>query len=284
MMKKILFAILFASATIFAQQQNTASKSLTKTVTISGNISDVITKEFLTNVQIVAYIKDFENGNSSTKTEGNKTLQSSIINNVKFYEFGYSFSDEFGHYELDLEQNVAYRLVAYLDGYTAGVTKLEATDVSTKNISFELENQEVVIDDSNRMLLNIPMITFEINQSKLTKKAKFNLNRVSELLQKYEKMELEIGVHSSSLGSDDFNLKLSNKRANAILAYLKVRDVYNLERVSVNGYGETQLLNECANGVKCKTIAHQKNKRIEFVVTKNYGLDNIKNANFIVQD
>ncbi len=284
MMKKILFVILFASATIFAQQHNTINKSFTKSVTISGKISDIITKEFLTNVQIVAYIKDFENGTSSTKVKGNKTLQATVINNIKFYEFAYTFSDEFGQYELELEQNIEYRIIAYLDGYTAGVTKLEATSSSTKSILFEIENQEVLIDSANRMLLNIPKITFEINQSKLTKGAKFDLDKVCKLLEKYEEMELEIGVHSSSLGSDDFNLKLSEKRANAILAYLKVREVNNLERVTATGYGETQLLNECANGVKCKTIDHKKNKRIEFVVTKNYGLDTIKHANYIVQD
>ena len=282
-MKKVLFVILFATASIFAQKQNPTNKSFPKKVTITGSVSDLVTKEFLTNVQVVAYIKDFKNGNSSTKVEGNKTIQTSIMNNVKFYEVTYALTDEFGQYNLELEQDVEYRLVAYLDGYTAGVTTFKATS-ETKNASFELENQEVIIDESNRMLLNIPKITFEMNQSKLTKKAKFDLNKVSELLAKYQEMELEIGVHSSSLGSDDYNLKLSKKRASAILAYLTSRDVYNLERVSVNGFGETQLLNECSNGVRCKTIAHQKNKRIEFVVTKNYGLDNIRHANYIVQD
>lgn len=276
MMKKILFAFLFVATNLVAQQK--------KAVTISGNVSDIITKEFLTNVQLVAYIKDFDNGNSATKVIGTQTLQTALINDVRFYEYDYAFSDEFGHYEIVLEQGVEYRIIAYLHGFTAGVTKLEATNLASKSIDFELENQEILFDNANRMLLNIPKISFEMNQAKLTKGAKFDLNKVSELLNKYDKMELEIGVHSSSLGSDDYNLKLSKKRANAILAYLKIRDVYNLERVSVTGYGEAQLLNECSNGVKCKTIDHQKNKRIEFVVTKNYSLKNIKHANYIVQD
>ena len=283
-MNKILFVLLFASATTFAQQHNTTAKSYTEIVTISGSVSDIITKEFLNNVRIVAYIKDYDDGITSTQVNGNKTLQTDVKNDVKFYEFANVFSDEFGQYALELEQNIDYRLVAYLDGFTAGVSTIEASDSNTKSVSFELENQEIIIDEASRMLLNISKITFEMNQSKLTKGAKFELNKVSELLDKYKKMELEIGVHSSSLGSDGFNLKLSTKRANAILAYLDARGVTNLDRVAVTGYGETQLLNECANGVKCKPIAHQKNKRIEFVVTRNYGLDNIKHANYIVQD
>ena len=281
MMKRILFIILFASASLFAQQNNPKNILPENTVIVSGNVSDEITKEFLNNVQIVAYIKDFENGVSSTKTNKNNTSQTALINNIKFYEFTHAFSDEFGQYELKLEQNVEYRLVAYLDGYTAEVTTIEATN--TKKISFVLKNQEIIIDEANRMLLNIPQISFEMNKSILTKKSKFELNKVSALLEKYEKMELDIGVHSSNLGSDSFNLKLSTKRANAILAYLEVRGVQNTDRITVTGFGASKLLVDCVS-TKCKPIDHKKNKRIEFIVTKNYGLDNIKHANYIVQD
>ena len=39
-------------------------------------------------------------------------------------------------------------------------------------------------------------------------------------------------------------------------------------RISTNGYGETQLVNSCSNGVKCSEEEHAKNRRSEFVITK----------------
>ena len=40
------------------------------------------------------------------------------------------------------------------------------------------------------------------------------------------------------------------------------------ERLTANGYGETQLLNKCADGVKCTSAEHQLNRRTEFKVVK----------------
>nr|WP_162131549.1 hypothetical protein [Galbibacter marinus] len=47
-----------------------------------------------------------------------------------------------------------------------------------------------------------------------------------------------------------------------------IRQGINKERLSAKGYGESQLLNECSNGVPCTEKDHQKNRRSEFIIVE----------------
>jgi outer membrane protein OmpA-like peptidoglycan-associated protein len=40
------------------------------------------------------------------------------------------------------------------------------------------------------------------------------------------------------------------------------------ERLTAKGYGETELINKCADGVKCTEAEHQQNRRSEFIIVK----------------
>ena len=80
-------------------------------------------------------------------------------------------------------------------------------------------------------------------------------------------MEVELGSHTDSRGTDSYNMELSTKRAAAARLYLIAKGVSS-SRISSKGYGETRLLNECSNGVNCDEATHQKNRRTEVKVTK----------------
>ena len=73
---------------------------------------------------------------------------------------------------------------------------------------------------------------------------------------------VELGSHTDSRGKDKYNLDLSQKRAEAAVEYL-VENGINSSRISAKGYGETQLLNKCKNGVTCPEDLHQENRRTE---------------------
>jgi hypothetical protein len=59
---------------------------------------------------------------------------------------------------------------------------------------------------------------------------------------------------------------LSQKRAEAAIRYLSFSGI-NPVRLTARGYGETKLVNQCADGVKCTEAEHQANRRTEFKIT-----------------
>ena len=46
-----------------------------------------------------------------------------------------------------------------------------------------------------------------------------------------------------------------------------VKNGIDANRLTGKGYGETQLVNKCADGVKCSEDEHQDNRRSEFIIT-----------------
>ncbi|MET0574156.1 MAG: OmpA family protein, partial [Pedobacter agri] len=78
---------------------------------------------------------------------------------------------------------------------------------------------------------------------------------------------IELGSHTDSRGKDAYNLSLSQKRAESAVQYIISRGV-NKNRITAKGYGETQLLNKCANNVQCSDAEHQLNRRTEFKIVK----------------
>jgi outer membrane protein OmpA-like peptidoglycan-associated protein len=95
------------------------------------------------------------------------------------------------------------------------------------------------------------------------------LENIVDVLRKHPSMIIKIESHTDSRGSDRYNLKLSNRRAESTRDYIISRGI-DADRIeSAIGYGETQLLNKCANGVKCSEEEHQLNRRSYFYIVKD---------------
>ena len=58
---------------------------------------------------------------------------------------------------------------------------------------------------------------------------------------------------------------LSEKRAQSTKNWLIQKGI-STDRLTAKGYGETQLVNKCADGVKCSEKEHMKNRRSEFII------------------
>ena len=81
-------------------------------------------------------------------------------------------------------------------------------------------------------------------------------------------MVIKIEAHTDSRGPDGYNMRLSDRRAKATRDYLISRDIDANRIESAIGYGESQLLNKCSNGVKCSKDEHQLNRRSKFYIIK----------------
>lgn len=76
---------------------------------------------------------------------------------------------------------------------------------------------------------------------------------------------VEIGSHTDSQGSASSNLKLSERRAKAVVDYLGSKGISSKRLIAV-GYGEKNLLNDCNDSKKCSDSKHKENRRTEFKV------------------
>ena len=84
-------------------------------------------------------------------------------------------------------------------------------------------------------------------------------------MQKRPEVNIEIGSHTDSREEDNYNLWLSDRRAKRTVSYIVSQGI-DESRISGKGYGETQLINRCANGVICSGKDHQLNRRSEFII------------------
>ena len=135
----------------------------------------------------------------------------------------------------------------------------------TINFELELDTVTAGIGDDLAKILGLQPIYFDLNKSKIRKDAEVEIAKVIAAMEKYPNLKVDVRSHTDSRAGDAYNLKLSEKRAKATIAYM-VKNGIDASRLSGRGYGESQLINECGNGVKCSEEKHELNRRSEFVI------------------
>ena len=111
---------------------------------------------------------------------------------------------------------------------------------------------------------NILPILYEYNSAKLTPESTRIIDQhLLKLMNDKPNLNIEIMSHTDSRGNDDYNMSLSQQRAQSVVNYLVNKGI-NRSRLVARGYGETRLKNKCSNGVECSETQHQANRRTEF--------------------
>lgn len=111
-------------------------------------------------------------------------------------------------------------------------------------------------------------IFYELGSARLTPDSKRTIDETLLPLLNSKPVSIELMSHTDSRGNDDFNMSLSQQRANSVVNYLVSKGI-SRNRLVAKGYGETRLVNRCSNGVNCSETEHQKNRRTEFRVINN---------------
>ena len=115
---------------------------------------------------------------------------------------------------------------------------------------------------------NLLPILYEYNSARLTAESKRIIDEKLLPILNGKAVDIELMSHTDSRGNDDYNLSLSQQRANSVVNYLVSKGI-SRSRLSAKGYGESRLINRCSNGVKCSAEDHHKNRRTEFRVLSN---------------
>ena len=152
------------------------------------------------------------------------------------------------------------------DAANGNQTQDEGEDIKPEGLPDVLPD-EIVKLRAGKYAVNINPIYFDFESSYLTKRAKNELEKVVKLMNQYPKMIIEAASHTDSRGTDHWNNWLSDKRAKSTVKYIIGRGI-DSSRITGKGYGETQLINGCSEGVNCTDAQHEKNRRSEFVIIR----------------
>lgn len=115
-------------------------------------------------------------------------------------------------------------------------------------------------------IIIVENIYYEYGEFKILPEAQKALDKVINIMKNDMKLSVELSSHTDSRSSGEFNTKLSQQRAKAAVDYFLAKGITK-DRISGKGYGETRLINKCADGVECTEEEHAKNRRTEFKIS-----------------
>lgn len=179
-------------------------------------------------------------------------------------------SDQEGYYQLRLPFKRTHELTFSKQNYTSETLMAKTTDqpdIELKDNDVYLTSLEsLTVKEGDLLKIDVDPIYFEYDKADITPKAELALEKVFYVLKEFPDMRIMIESHTDSRGSDDYNLRLSNARAENTKRYLIANGVDRSRIDGARGFGETRLLNKCSNGVKCSDADHALNRRSNFII------------------
>jgi outer membrane protein OmpA-like peptidoglycan-associated protein len=119
-------------------------------------------------------------------------------------------------------------------------------------------------------------ILYDLAKATLRPESYPSLDQLVDLLNTNSNLQVGINSHTDARGTDEYNIKLSQDRAQSVVDYLVQKGIEK-PRLVAKGYGESRLLNKCADGVECTEEEHQLNRRTEFeILGTNFKTTKIK--------
>ena len=152
---------------------------------------------------------------------------------------------------------------------------ITGTAASAALVAMDLEVDESKLEDipaaaltpGTDLAIFLNPIYFDLDKSFIRSDSCRELNKVVSIMNQYPTLEIDVRSHTDSRASDAYNMALSERRNRSTIQYLVDKGI-SRSRLTGRGYGETQLVNHCSNGVQCPDEVHEQNRRSEFIITK----------------
>lgn len=154
-------------------------------------------------------------------------------------------------------------IIGAVVGGSAGAIIGRDMDKQAEQIKNDIPGAKVErVDEGIKVEFN-EKILFAFSKSDLGDSAKDNLNKLVAILNKYPNTNIEIQGHTDSRGTDEYNMALSLRRANAVRDYLASQGIAGT-RMTTRGFGESApaYSNDTPEGMA-------QNRRVEFLITAN---------------
>ncbi len=159
------------------------------------------------------------------------------------------------------------------DYNTVETPTITANESGKTFVPIELEKPVKVVKVSDDLFkaFGIKIIYFDLDKSFIRADAAVELAKILDVLEQNPTMEIDVRSHTDCRQTAKYNMSLSDRRAKSTIAWLVDKGI-NKARLTGRGYGESQLVNNCAceptNQSNCTEEQHQANRRSEFIITK----------------
>ena len=244
----------------FVSNRPSDKKKKLRSKTCCDDIFQFNIRDIVIDLMAIVVSEDEEPLNGSTIELENLSDPVNYPKDTKYNALGNEF-------QFLLDSDYKYKAIITNEGYfpdtiefnTAGILDNYTVrkKVTLKQIPSEKVVTEVVTINEPIRLNNI---YYEFDDDKILPDAEKDLNLILELMDEYPDMVIELSSHTDSRGLTRYNEDLSQRRAESARNWLLDKGVQE-DRIKPVGYGESQILNKCKNGVRCSEEEHQLNRR-----------------------
>jgi peptidoglycan-associated lipoprotein len=237
---------------------------------LTGGTDSLGLPTYTINLNLITQEKEFEiptDPNSPVKFR--KPLPNTRIevlkNGVKIETIS---SNDFGTRQLTLDHGADYEFIGRKSDYLSGNYKL-----STRNLPMTISGTDTTFQ--GRLLLEkifynkeiiLENIYYDFDRWDIRKDAEPTLNELAALLAINEELFIQLASHTDCRGADEYNLNLSQRRAQSVVNYLIGKGIDG-RRLVPRGFGESQPAINCVCE-SCTEDEHQINRRTTFAIIK----------------
>lgn len=190
------------------------------------------------------------------------------------------FSNNKAEFEYCAKPDCDYMIKGVKTNFASEFVKIPATELSPDGLKKEIFLSPVSRGPSIAAgtVIVLENIYYDFNKSSIRTGAARELDELLVMMQNYPSMVIELASHTDARGGNDYNLQLSQSRAESAKQYLTARGIAS-SRIRAVGYGEATPRNQCVDGVRCSETEHQYNRRTEVKVTSIDAPVNVRYGN-----
>ncbi len=216
--------------------------------------------------------------------ETQKPIEGAMVTliNKKTGQLDSVLSDANGFFTFKLNRETDYDVHATSDKYfsnTESVSTVGRTKTEDLTVKLKLEMTHIIINKS----YTLNNIYYDLDKSNIRPDAAIGLDSLVRFLKDNPEIKIELSSHTDSRADFDYNMKLSQRRAESAVEYI-VNHGIRKDRISAKGYGKTRLVNKCSDGVPCTEEEHQLNRRTEFKVVEAFGMEKDEKNTYKVEE
>jgi outer membrane protein OmpA-like peptidoglycan-associated protein len=171
-------------------------------------------------------------------------------------------------FKMDNSTDYTFNITA--EGYLSSQINYSSQGLKPGDYSLTVELQRL----TEGMHFALENIYYDLNKSNIREDAMPILDNLALMLLENPDINIEIGSHTDCRADSTYNMELSKRRSESVTSYL-IRKGVSPDRLVAKGFGETQLVNQCADGVNCPEEAHQANRRTVIAVREIKEPENI---------
>lgn len=218
-----------------------------------GN-DDIYQADPICGVQAKIIVKD---------AETNKLLADAQVTLVdaKSKTVGTQTTNEEGHTSFGVACEQNYGAQASRSGYESNSKAVDKSEGGIVTVEIALTPIKPIITETEVIL---QPIYFEYDKSNITAQGAEELDKLVKVMNEHPNMVIFAKSHTDNRGGDNYNLRLSDRRAKATVQYIISKGIAK-DRISGKGMGETEPKVSCTT---CTEEEHAQNRRSEFLIVK----------------